>query len=66
MTAQGPTEAVQASLCRIVQSPFKLTRIRDLPANANIDTICAKDILGDVMLKEIWLFDYLYDVDWVM
>lgn len=54
------------SLCRIVKSPFKLTRIRDLPAQANIDTVGVKDILGDVMLKEVWLFDYLYDVDWVM
>ena len=52
--------------CRIVKSPFKLTRIRDLPANANIDTVGVKDILGDVMLKEVWLFDFLYDVDWVM
>jgi tyrosyl-DNA phosphodiesterase 1 len=51
---------------RIVSSPFKLTRIRDLPAPANFDTIGIKDILGDVMLKEVWLFDFLYDVDWVM
>jgi tyrosyl-DNA phosphodiesterase 1 len=50
----------------VVQSPFKLTRIRALPASANIDTIGIRDILGDVMLKEVWLFDFLYDVDWVM
>ena len=51
---------------RVVSSPFKLTRIRDLPGTANIDTIGIKDILGDVMLKDVWLFDFLYDVDWVM
>lgn len=51
---------------RIVPSPFKLTRIRDLPAIANVDTISIREILGDVMLKEVWLFDFLYDVDWMM
>ena len=60
------SEAADSSKCRIVQSPFKLTRIRDLPGNANVDTIDIRDILGDVMLKEVWLFDFLYDVDWVM
>jgi tyrosyl-DNA phosphodiesterase 1 len=50
----------------VVQSPFKLTRIRALPPSANVDTIGIRDILGDVMLKEVWLFDFLYDVDWVM
>jgi tyrosyl-DNA phosphodiesterase 1 len=51
---------------RIIPSPFKLTRIRDLPAHANLDTVSIRDILGNVMLKEVWLFDFLYDVDWVM
>lgn len=51
---------------RIVSSPFKLTHIRGLPANANADTIGIKDILGDAMLKEVWLFDFLYDVNWLM
>ncbi|ERF69581.1 hypothetical protein EPUS_01911 [Endocarpon pusillum Z07020] len=60
------TQSATTSKCSIIQSPFKLTHIRDLPANANIDTISVRDILGDVMLKEVWLFDFLYDVDWVM
>ncbi|KAF7505866.1 hypothetical protein GJ744_012488 [Endocarpon pusillum] len=60
------TQSAATSNCAIFQSPFKLTHIRDLPANANIDTISVRDILGDVMLKEVWLFDFLYDVDWVM
>lgn len=59
-------QSAATSKCGIVRSPFKLTHIRDLPTNANIDTISVRDILGDVMLKEVWLFDYLYDVDWVM
>jgi tyrosyl-DNA phosphodiesterase 1 len=60
------SKTVSSSRPRIVPSAFKLTRIRDLPANANVDTISIRDILGDVMLKEVWFFDFLYDVDWVM
>jgi tyrosyl-DNA phosphodiesterase 1 len=58
-----PNETVKH---RVIPSPFKLTRIRDLPAEANVDTIGVRDILGDVMLKEVWLFDFLFDVDWIM
>ncbi len=66
LVGQIGTQSAATSKCSIVESPFKLTRIRDLPPNANVDTIGVRDILGDVMLKEVWLFDYLYDVDWVM
>jgi tyrosyl-DNA phosphodiesterase 1 len=47
-------------------SPFQLTRIRDLPAEANEDTIALSDILGDPMIREAWLFDYLFDIDFVV
>lgn len=66
LTEQLRTRTANSSKCRVVPSPFKLTRIRDVPANANVDTVGVKDILGDVMLREVWLFDFLYDVDWVM
>ena len=66
LVGQLGTQSAATSKCDVVQSPFKLTHIRDLPANANIDTVSVRDILGDVMLKEGWLFDYLYDVGWVM
>jgi Tyrosyl-DNA phosphodiesterase len=59
-------KAPEFSKPQIIPSPFKLTRIRDLPAMANVDTIGVRDILGQVMLKEVWLFDYLFDIDWVM
>lgn len=48
------------------RSPFKLTRIRDLPAESNIDTIGINDLLDDPLIKEAWLFDYLFDIDWLM
>lgn len=53
-------------LARAFPSPFQLTSIRDLPASENVDTVGIKDILGDVMIKEAWIFNFLIDLDWVM
>lgn len=50
----------------LVPSPVQLTAIKDLHASLNIDTISLKDILGDPLIKECWLFNYLFDVDFVM
>lgn len=54
------------SSAKVLQSPFQLTSIRDLPASENVDAVGIKDILGDVMIKEAWIFNYLVDLDWVM
>jgi tyrosyl-DNA phosphodiesterase-1 len=51
---------------RFVLSPIQLTRIRDLPKEQNVDTVGLEDILGDVMIKECWNFNFLFDIDWVM
>lgn len=51
---------------KALPSPIQLTSIRDLPASENVDTVGIKDILGDVMIKEAWIFNYLVDLDWVM
>lgn len=56
----------QGNSTNALPSPFQLTSIRDLPASENVDTIGIKDILGDVMIKEAWIFNYLVDLDWVM
>ncbi|RPB09609.1 phospholipase D/nuclease [Morchella conica CCBAS932] len=58
MTGQGQTKRLA--------SPFQLTWIRDLPDSDNVDAISIHDILGDVMIKEAWIFNFLIDVDWVM
>ena len=50
----------------VIQSPFQLTHIRDLPANHNVDAVRVTDILGDPMIRECWQFNYLFDVDWLM
>jgi hypothetical protein len=47
-------------------SPFRLTKICDLPASENRDSIEIKDILGDVMLSEVWVFNYCHSIPWVM
>jgi tyrosyl-DNA phosphodiesterase-1 len=47
-------------------SPFHLTAIRDLPQSENIDTVGIAAILGDVMLREVWLFNYMHNIHWVM
>ncbi|KAL9110660.1 MAG: hypothetical protein Q9227_004837 [Pyrenula ochraceoflavens] len=51
---------------QVVRSPFQLTRIRDLPSEDNHDTVRIDDLICDPMLQEIWLFDYLFDPDWIM
>lgn len=47
-------------------SPFHLTTIQGLPAFENQDTVGIEDILGEVMLREVWLFNYMHDIHWVM
>ncbi|KAF1982772.1 phospholipase D/nuclease, partial [Aulographum hederae CBS 113979] len=49
-----------------INSPFKLTRIRDLPPASNVDTVSISDILGSPMIKEVWIFNFLFDIDFIM
>jgi tyrosyl-DNA phosphodiesterase-1 len=50
----------------LIASPFKLTRIHDLPSSENVDTVSLHDILGNPLIKEAWVFNYCFDVDWLM
>ena len=52
--------------CKVLPSPIQLTRIRDLPADHNVDTVGLKDILGDPMIKECWQFNYLFDLNFLV
>ncbi|KAL8648509.1 MAG: hypothetical protein Q9210_004949 [Variospora velana] len=47
-------------------SPIQLSTVSGLPASSNIDTVSLGDILGDPLIKECWLFNYLFDVDFIM
>ncbi|KAF3043646.1 hypothetical protein E8E12_003603 [Didymella heteroderae] len=51
---------------RYVPAPFQLTKIRDLALHQNVDTVELKDILGDPLIKECWIFNFLFDLDFVM
>jgi tyrosyl-DNA phosphodiesterase 1 len=57
-----PSETVP----RLISSPFKLTKIRDLPASSNLDTVSLHDILGNPLIKEVWVFNFCFDIDWMM
>ncbi|KAK6352316.1 hypothetical protein TWF730_009146 [Orbilia blumenaviensis] len=50
----------------IISSPFKLTHIRNLTINKNIDTITISDILGSPLIREIWSFNFMHDLEWMV
>lgn len=61
------TEASRiASNVDFIRSPIQLTRIQDLPASSNVDTVSLTNILGDPLIRECWQFNFLFDVDFVM
>src|ERR1700760_4099034 len=69
-TAVGNAAKAFSSSLHVVQntkpripSPFQLTKIQDLPDDFNVDTVTLDDLLGRENLKEVWLFDYLFDLD---
>ena len=59
-------ERAGSNKTRYISSPIQLTRIQDLGADQNVDTVGLKDLLGDPLIKECWNFNYLFDLDFVM
>lgn len=51
---------------KLIESPFKLTTIRDLSEESNIGAVSLHDLLGDPLITECWEFNYLHDVDFLM
>ncbi|KAL8788051.1 MAG: hypothetical protein Q9195_007465 [Heterodermia aff. obscurata] len=51
---------------RLIPSPIQLNNIPELPASSNVDTVSLRDILGDPLISECWLFNYLFDVDFLL
>ena len=62
-STQKPTISQPKSFFK---SPVQLNFIEELPASSNVDCISLGSILGDPMIKECWLFNYLFDLDFVM
>ena len=60
---KGPIKPQSKTL---IQSPMQLNFVEELPASSNVDCISLGTILGDPMIKECWLFNYLFDMDFVM
>ena len=50
----------------LVPSPIQLNFVEQLPASSNVDCVSLGSILGDPMIKECWLFNYLFDLNFVM
>ena len=50
----------------LIPSPVQLISVEDLPDTLNFDTISLRDILGNPLIKECWVFNFLIDVDFVM
>lgn len=51
---------------QVLSSPFRLTKIRDLAPDLNVDTVSLADLLGDPLISECWQFNYLHDIDFLM
>jgi len=47
-------------------SPFRLTRIKDLSDEDNIDAVSLSDLVGDPLIAELWDFNYLHDIGFLM
>ncbi|KAI0159655.1 tyrosyl-DNA phosphodiesterase [Xylariaceae sp. FL1272] len=47
-------------------SPFRLTTIRDLPETQNVGALSLGDLVGDPLIAEIWEFNYLHDIDFLL
>ncbi|KAI0158467.1 tyrosyl-DNA phosphodiesterase [Pestalotiopsis sp. NC0098] len=53
--------------CKVIASPFRLTKIRDSPvSNDNDGAVGLHDLLGDPLIKECWEFNFLHDIDYLM
>lgn len=59
-------DAIQQSTTEQNTSPFRLTHIAQLDDAANRDTINLHELLGDRSLTSVWLFDYLFNMEFVM
>ena len=51
---------------RFIASPIQLTRIGKLAPYQNVDAVGLSDLLGDPLIKECWIFNFLFDIDFVM
>lgn len=63
--SKSTKEAVKPQFTAI-PSPVQLNFVEQLRASSNVDCVSLGSILGDPMIRECWLFNYLFDLDFVM
>ena len=51
---------------RIIPSPIQLNFVAEFPASSNKDTTGLGSILGNPLISECWLFNYRFDIDFIM
>ncbi|KAI1319328.1 tyrosyl-DNA phosphodiesterase [Xylariaceae sp. FL0255] len=47
-------------------SPFHLTKVASLPSEANEGAVSLRDLVGDPLTSELWEFNYLHDIDFLL
>jgi tyrosyl-DNA phosphodiesterase-1 len=65
-SSQNPQDYENKHLIPPNISPFHLTTISELPDECNVDTVSLTDLLYHENLKEAWIFDYLFNLDFVL
>jgi tyrosyl-DNA phosphodiesterase-1 len=50
----------------LIPSPIHLTKVEGLSAVNNVDTASLRDIVGDPLIRECWVFNYLFDVEFLL
>ncbi|KAL9579032.1 MAG: hypothetical protein Q9203_006869 [Teloschistes exilis] len=65
ISGQAKTDQNQVT-APLMASTIHLSTVKGLPATHNVDTVSLRDILGDPLIEECWLFNYLIDVDFIM
>lgn len=56
----------EITLGSLLSSPFQLTRIRDSPGSLNNGSVSLGKIVCDPMIREMWQFNYMHDLDFLM
>jgi hypothetical protein len=62
----SPPRIKRAKVRTRISSPFRLTSIQDLSDHCNIGAVSLKDLIGDPLIAELWDFNYLHDIDFLM
>ncbi|KAI1146678.1 tyrosyl-DNA phosphodiesterase [Nemania diffusa] len=62
----SPPRIKRAKVRTRIASPFRLTSIQDLSDDYNVGAVSLNDLIGDPLIAELWDFNYLHDIDFLM